>query len=157
VCGVLFPHRKGTDTMRYRLLALLLASASPLSTGPATASSPRSTGWRSGARTTGRRHPSTNCNAASCGSVDTPTTFSKYETTNAQYAEFLNAADAGGSNTLASHGACSARDFEPFPNELEVVSGFAFVERRACWLRRVRRISRTPHYCAFVVSYFEMV
>ena len=35
--------------------------------------------------------PSTNCNAADCGSIDHAYYISKYETTNAQYAEFLNA------------------------------------------------------------------
>ena len=35
--------------------------------------------------------PSTNCDAASCGSVDHAYDISKYEVTNAQYAEFLNA------------------------------------------------------------------
>jgi formylglycine-generating enzyme required for sulfatase activity len=36
-----------------------------------------------------------------CGVVDHAYFISKYETTNAQYAEFLNAVDPGGSNTLA--------------------------------------------------------
>jgi formylglycine-generating enzyme required for sulfatase activity len=44
--------------------------------------------------------PSTNCFAASCGSVAYDYQISKYEVTSAQYAEFLNAVDAGGSNTL---------------------------------------------------------
>jgi formylglycine-generating enzyme required for sulfatase activity len=38
--------------------------------------------------------PSTNCYAANCGSVDHAYFISKYETTNAQYAEFLNAVAA---------------------------------------------------------------
>jgi len=38
--------------------------------------------------------PSTNCYAADCGSVDHAYFISKYETTNAQYAEFLNAVAA---------------------------------------------------------------
>ena len=37
----------------------------------------------------------------SCGSVGYTYYISKYDTTNAQYAEFLNAVDPGGSNTLA--------------------------------------------------------
>jgi sulfatase modifying factor 1 len=49
--------------------------------------------------------PSTNCWMASCGSVSYSYNISKYEVTNAQYAEFLNAADASGSNTLALYSA----------------------------------------------------
>jgi len=45
--------------------------------------------------------PSTNCYAADCGSVAYDFWISKYEVTNAQYAEFLNMADPGGSNALA--------------------------------------------------------
>jgi formylglycine-generating enzyme required for sulfatase activity len=45
--------------------------------------------------------PSSNCYAASCGLVASSYYISKYEVTNAQYAEFLNAADASGSNPLS--------------------------------------------------------
>src|SRR5271157_2332490 len=43
---------------------------------------------------------STNCFGTNCGSVGYTYYISKYDTTNAQYAEFLNAVDPGGSNTL---------------------------------------------------------
>ena len=109
MCGVLFPHRKGTDTMRYRLLALLLASALAPLTGSATAAV--TIDWVAvGSPNNAADTPSTNCNAASCGSVDHAYYISKYETTNAQYAEFLNAADAGGSNTLALYNASMGSD-----------------------------------------------
>jgi formylglycine-generating enzyme required for sulfatase activity len=42
----------------------------------------------------------TNCAGANCGSVDHTYRIAKYDTTNAQYAEFLNAVDPGGSNPL---------------------------------------------------------
>jgi formylglycine-generating enzyme required for sulfatase activity len=54
--------------------------------------------------------PSTNCYAASCGSVSYEYQISKYEVTNTQYAEFLNAADASGSNTLALYSASMNSD-----------------------------------------------
>jgi formylglycine-generating enzyme required for sulfatase activity len=41
-----------------------------------------------------------NCYSANCGSVPYTYYISKYDTTNSQYAEFLNAVDPGGSNTL---------------------------------------------------------
>jgi formylglycine-generating enzyme required for sulfatase activity len=44
--------------------------------------------------------PSSNCYAASCGAVGYSYLISKYEVTNSQYAEFLNAVDAGGANAL---------------------------------------------------------
>jgi formylglycine-generating enzyme required for sulfatase activity len=43
----------------------------------------------------------TKCYVPECGSVAYDYWISKYETTNAQYAEFLNAADPDGSNSLA--------------------------------------------------------
>ena len=43
----------------------------------------------------------TKCFTADCGAVPYDYSISKYETTNAQYAEFLNAADPDGSNSLA--------------------------------------------------------
>ena len=45
--------------------------------------------------------PSTNCYAANCGSVDHAYSISKYEVTNAQYAEFLNAVGPNGAIALA--------------------------------------------------------
>jgi formylglycine-generating enzyme required for sulfatase activity len=54
--------------------------------------------------------PSTNCYAANCGSVAYSYFISKYEVTNAQYAEFMNAVDAGGSNTLALYNASMDTD-----------------------------------------------
>ncbi len=53
----------------------------------------------------GNAADTTNCYAANCGSVAYDYQISKYETTNAQYAEFLNAVDASGSNTLALYNA----------------------------------------------------
>jgi formylglycine-generating enzyme required for sulfatase activity len=43
----------------------------------------------------------TNCLGANCGEVDYNYFISKYDVTNAQYADFLNAVDPGGSNSLA--------------------------------------------------------
>ena len=45
--------------------------------------------------------PSANCWAANCGSVDHAYSISKYEITNAQYAEFLNAVGQNGAITRA--------------------------------------------------------
>ena len=45
--------------------------------------------------------PSANCWAANCGSVDHAYSISKYEVTNAQYAEFLNAVGQNGAITRA--------------------------------------------------------
>ncbi|HME68324.1 MAG TPA: SUMF1/EgtB/PvdO family nonheme iron enzyme [Myxococcota bacterium] len=47
-----------------------------------------------------RPHTASNCFGANCGSVPYTYYISKYDTTNAQYAEFLNAVDPGGSNAL---------------------------------------------------------
>src|SRR4029453_10694729 len=51
-----------------------------------------------------------NCNAVDCGSGANAYRISKYEVTNAQYAEFLNAVDASGSNTLALYNASMSTD-----------------------------------------------
>jgi formylglycine-generating enzyme required for sulfatase activity len=79
--------------------------------------------------------PSSNCFAASCGSVGYAYFISKYEVTNAQYAEFLNAVDPGGSNPLAlynagmnsdpSNGGISLVPGNPSGSKYEVKSGFA--------------------------------
>src|SRR5262245_56240084 len=55
---------------------------------------------------------SSNCQSFSvnCGSVDHVYNISKYEITNAQYAEFLNAVDASGINTLALYSASMGTD-----------------------------------------------
>jgi formylglycine-generating enzyme len=44
---------------------------------------------------------SLNCFSPNCGSVPYTYYISKYDTTDAQYAEFLNAVDPGGSNSLS--------------------------------------------------------
>jgi formylglycine-generating enzyme required for sulfatase activity len=49
--------------------------------------------------------PLSTCFTANCGSVAYDYRISKYETTNAQYAEFLNAADPDGTNTLGIYNA----------------------------------------------------
>ena len=76
-----------------------------------------------------------NCFAASCGSVGYAYFISKYETTNAQYTEFLNAVDPGGSNTLelynsdmnsdASNGGISFLAGNANASKYVVKSGFA--------------------------------
>jgi sulfatase modifying factor 1 len=52
----------------------------------------------------------TKCFVPDCGSVAYGYRISKYETTNAQYAEFLNAVDVDGSNTLALYNASMGSD-----------------------------------------------
>ena len=52
----------------------------------------------------------TKCFTTDCGSVPYDYSISRYETTNAQYAEFLNAADPDGSNSLALYNASMGSD-----------------------------------------------
>jgi formylglycine-generating enzyme required for sulfatase activity len=52
----------------------------------------------------------TKCFVPDCGSVAYGYRIARYETTNAQYAEFLNAVDADGSNTLALYNASMGSD-----------------------------------------------
>jgi len=76
----------------------------------------------------------TNCYSANCGSVPYSYYISKYDTTNAQYAAFLNAVDPGGSNTLGlwnsnmqtdtSNGGISFVSGNPSGSKYVVNSGF---------------------------------
>jgi len=64
-----------------------------------------------------------NCRGSDCGSVDRAYSISKYLTTNAQYAEFLNTVDAGGSDTLALYNASMGSD--PDNGGIDFVAGNA--------------------------------
>jgi formylglycine-generating enzyme required for sulfatase activity len=52
----------------------------------------------------------TNCYSADCGSVPYSYSIAKYDTTNAQYAEFLNAVDRNGSNSLGLYNPSMSTD-----------------------------------------------
>ena len=55
-------------------------------------------------------NPASNCYGASCGSVSYDYRISKYEVTNLQYAEFLNAVDQSGVNALGLYNSSMGTD-----------------------------------------------
>jgi formylglycine-generating enzyme required for sulfatase activity len=95
--GVFLQHLEGA-IVRLGLLTLLLACSLAGVAAPASAVT---LDWVVIGNTGNAPDTASNCDEANCGSVAYSYRISKYEVTNAQYAEFLNAVDPTGANSLA--------------------------------------------------------